>query len=39
MFPDELERRFTFNYDMHSYITRSSEVLHIPKGITIQFGI
>ena len=27
--PDDLNRVFTFNYDIHSYITRSSEEFHI----------
>ena len=38
--PDKLKRLFTFNYDIHSYITCSSEVLHIPKRRnTTQFCI
>ena len=37
--PDELKRLFTFNYDIHSYIKRSSEVFHIPKKNTTRFGI
>ena len=40
--PDELKRLFTLSYDIHSYITRSSEVFHmpnIPKGNTTRFGI
>ena len=37
--PDELKRLFTFNYDIHLYITRSSEVSHIPKRNTTRFGI
>ena len=32
--PDELKRLFTFIYDIHSYITHSSEVFHIPKRNT-----
>ena len=35
--PDEVKRLLTFTYDIHSYITRSSEVFHIPKGDTRQF--
>lgn len=37
--PDEVKRLLTFTYDIHSYITRSSEVFHIPKGDTRQFVI
>ena len=33
---DELDE---LNYDIHSYITRSSEVFHIPKRNTTRFGI
>ena len=36
---DELMRLFTFNYDIHSNITRSSEVFYIPKRNTTHFGI
>ena len=36
---DELNRRLTFSYDMHSYITRSSEVFHLPKGNIKRLGI
>ena len=30
---------FVFNYDIYSDQPRYSEVLHIPKGNTTQFGI
>ena len=36
--PDERKRLFTFSYDIHSNITRSSDVLHMPKGNTTRFG-
>ena len=36
---DELNRLFTFSYDIHSHITRSSEGFHIPKGNNTRFGI
>ena len=35
--PDELKRLFTFSYEIHTYITFSSEVFHIPKGNTTRF--
>ena len=31
---DELKRLLTFNYVIHSYETRFSEVFHKPKGNT-----
>ena len=37
--PDELKRRLTSNYDMHSYIAGSSEAFNIHKGTTTRFGI
>ena len=37
--PDKLKRFFTFNYVIHSHITRSSEVFHIPKRNTTRFDI
>ena len=37
--PDELKRLTIFNYDILSYKTCSSEVFHISKGNTAQFGI
>ena len=37
--PDEVKRLLTFTYDIHSYITRSSKVFHIPKGDTRRFVI
>ena len=37
--PDEVKRLLTFTYDIHSYITRSSEVFHIPEGDTRRFVI
>ena len=36
---DELKRLFTFNYDIHSYIKRTSEAFHIPERNTTRFGI
>ena len=36
---DELMRLFNFNYDIHSNITYFSEVFHICKGNTTQFGV
>ena len=36
---DELKRLFIFNYDIHSYITHSSEAFHIPKRNTIRFCV
>ena len=36
--PDERKRLSTFSYDIHSNITRSSDVLHMPKGNTTRFG-
>ena len=37
--PHKLKGLFTFNYHIHSHVTRSSEVVHIPKGNTTRFGI
>ena len=37
--PDEVERLFTFSYDIHSHITRFSTVFYIPKGNSTRFGI
>ena len=37
--PDEIKRLFTLNNTVHSYETRSSNIFHIPKGITTRFGI
>ena len=36
---DELKRLFTFNYDIHLYIKRTSEAFHIPERNTTRFGI
>ena len=36
-FPDRFNRFFTFSYVLHSYQTRSSEALHIPKRNTSRF--
>ena len=36
IFTDFFQLIFTFNYDIHSYITHSSEVFHIPKRNTMQ---
>ena len=36
--PEELKRLFVFNKSMHSYETCSSQIFHIPKGKTSQFG-
>ena len=37
--PNELKMIFNFSYDIHSHITRSSEVFHILKRNTTRFGI
>ena len=37
-FLDGLERLFTFSFALYSYDICSSEVFHIPKGNTTQFG-
>ena len=37
--PGKFNRLFTFNYDIRSNITRSSEELHTPKGNATRSGI
>ena len=36
---EDLRRLFIFNKSLHSYETRSSQMFHIPKGKTSQFGL